>query len=77
MGVHTDDRLARMERINNGMVLKNATRTRYIQPVIFFPASSLGLRFKLLHILKEDVNRMWSDREAPIDSRYLWDLEPE
>lgn len=65
--VLTDDRLARMERMKSGMVLKNATRTRYIQPVVFFPASSLALRFRLLHILKEDVNGMWSNGEAVID----------
>jgi hypothetical protein len=45
-----------MERMKSGMVLKKATRTRYTQPVVFFPASSLALKFRLLHILKEDVN---------------------
>ena len=61
--VLTDDRLAKIERIKSGMVLKKATRTRYIQPVVFFPASSLALRLKLLHILKEDVNGVWSDKK--------------
>ena len=56
-----------MERIKSGIVLKKATRTRYTQPVVFFPASSLALRLKLLHILKEDVNGMWSGEEVMID----------
>jgi len=72
----TDDRLAKMERINRGMVLKKATRMRYTHPVAFLLASSPALRFKLFHILKEDVNGMWSEQEVVIDSRYLWDLGP-
>ena len=63
----TDDKLARMESMKSGMVLKKATRTRYIQPVVFFPASSLALKLRLLHILKEGVKRVWSDEEAVID----------
>ena len=54
-----------MERIKSGMVLKKATMMRYIQPVVFFPASSLALRFKLLHILgdvKDVERRRSSDR---------------
>ena len=51
----TDDRLAKMERINNGMVLKNAARTRYTQPIVLFPASSPALKFKLLQIFEEDI----------------------
>ena len=62
-----------MERINNGIVLKNATRTRYTQPIVLFPASSLALKFKLLQIFGGNVKRMWSEREDVIDSRYPWD----
>jgi len=61
-----------MERINSGMVFKNATRTRYTQPIVLFPASSPAPKFRLLHIF-EDVNGMSSDKEDVIDSRYPWD----
>jgi len=62
-----------MERINNGIVLKNATTTRYTQPIVLFPASSLALKLKLLQIFGRNVKGMWSEREDVIDSRCPWD----
>ena len=46
----TEAKLARIEIMNSGMVLKKHTTVRNIQPVVFFALISLGVLFKFSQI---------------------------
>ena len=54
----TEAKLARMEMMNSGMVLKKHTADRNTQPIDFFARISLGVLFKFSQIYIQ-VSRLY------------------
>ena len=51
----TDAKLARMEMMNRGIVLKKHTSTKKIQPVAFLLASSPEVALRFIQIYEECI----------------------